>query len=48
MMIVVLSIKGRSRQMQNIVPKPEPRPEQQPQFKRLVVFTSLAPQPKTA
>ncbi len=34
--------------MQNTVPTPEPKPEQQPQFRRLVVFTSLEPQPKTA
>ena len=34
--------------MQNTVPKTEPRPEQPAPFRRLVVFTSLAPQPKTA
>jgi hypothetical protein len=48
MMLIVLSIKAGVAQMQNTVPTPEPRPEQRPQFRRLVVFTSLTPQPKTA
>ena len=49
MMIIVLSINGRSRQMEATNTTQASAPVAEPvKFRRLVVFTSLAPRPKTA